>query len=138
MKLMIGLVIGTIFLAGCASSEPDQANGQDTFHRYIQRVSGGRIGVTMFEKTDGQRREFGGVDFYTLEYKASPQTTFLFGPFSRFSTRSLEEGAPQRTWMGPQSQWKRRSVGETYTIEKGSMTFERKESGWVVQDRSLR
>ena len=138
MKLMIGLVIGTIFLAGCASSEPDQANGQDTFHRYIERVSDGRIGVTMFEKTDGQRREFGGVDFYTLEYKAevqyleecwSPQTTFLLGPYSRFSTRSLEEGAPQRRWMGPLSQWKRRSVGETYTIDKGSMTFEKKVVG---------
>ena len=61
-------VIVIALLAGCSGPSTDDA--QKTLSQYVQSESGGQMKLSSFKKTDGQKGESWGVEFYRLSYEA--------------------------------------------------------------------
>ena len=140
------LVVGLLFLFGCASGTPSSSDAEKIIHQYVFEASDERVKVVGFKKTDGQKMEFQGRSVYNLEFQAEAQVTedcWSYNKFSvhdrffgrvRFKTEKTqpEERSPMQILMsGETGTMVSRLKGEKTPIY-GVVTFEKKESGWVV------
>ncbi len=140
------LALGATTVAGCDETVSDlTADAQNDIHQYIQERTDGRVGVVGFKKTDGQKQVVRGRDIYILEYEAQAQflercwTTRALGrvflcedeyPDSNEILRAIAMGNDLMKYS-TSDKGKEVSIG-------GSVTFEKKESGWHVIRHTLK
>ena len=141
------LVVGLLFLSGCASSTPSSSEAEKIVDQYVFGASDERVKVVGFTKIDGQKIEIQGRSVYILEFRAEAQVTEDCWAYEKFSVHNrffssvrfrTEKTRPKK--LSPMQILM--SGGDTGTMvsklkgEKtpiyGEVTFEKKESGWVV------
>ena len=140
------LTFGGVTISGCGASTPKTVEAQNHIHQYVQERTYGRVEVVGFKKTDGQRKTIRGVESYVLEYEA--KALFLE---RCLSTRALGGGVILCSEKYPDfdsmvmimmSDTRSKFSGTTDKGKKisisGSVTFEKKESGWHVDDHTLK
>ena len=141
---VVALIFAGSLLFGCGQGVPSPDKAQGVIHRSITKESDGRVEVAKFNKTDGQKQNIHGR--YVLEFQA--EAIILedcwaykdFIPSGGFASFFNVDGVSFATklsgsdWIG---QPIHRSKGDKTPIH-GSVTFEKKESGWVAIDYKIR
>lgn len=128
------------FIAGC-SLYPSEGDGELAILDHIKTQSEGRIKLVSFHKTDGQKRELQGAQFYSLEFQAEIEftedckwVTGMYGSNLGFRTVKVaaqqNEGFSIDTWMGNmQDPGVMVKKGHLEKLS-GLIMFEKTERGW--------
>jgi hypothetical protein len=131
-----------VWLTACAPGVPNPATAEAALKGAITGTEAQRVRLTAFNKTDGQSREVMGVKAYALEFKATIDV--LEDVLYQTSGHQISVTAPGPT-LGQNSStfsWdgffntavagrQPANKGDHLTVT-GTVTYERKESGWVV------
>ena len=150
MQALASAVVALIFagslLLGCGQGVPSPDKAQGVIQQSITQESAGRVEVAKFKKTDGQKQNIHGRYIYVLEFKAEAiiledcwaYKDFIpsggFASFFNVDGVSFATKSSGSDWIG---QPIHRSKGDKTPIN-GSVTFEKKESGWVAIDYKIR
>lgn len=130
-----GLVALLTFLA-CASSLPSSQAAEEMVRQAIDKGDQQRLRLTTFRKTDGKSMEFMGVSGYELMFEATAEfsTAVLFtregvSAMSAITTSPVND-PPDRWVSQPETGFPFAMKGDRLNL-KGTVSFERRESGWV-------
>ncbi len=122
-----------LLISGC-SSTPSQSDAKQIIQQRIDKLSGGRIKLISFEKTNGQEGQLLGVKLYSLEYACVIEFLEDCKWIPEFRTAKLTKS--QDFWekfredlnnMGRQSRPVKK--GEKAKVA-GQIVFEKTEKGW--------
>lgn len=127
-------------IAGC-SLHPSEGDGELAILDRIKTQSEGRIKLISFHKTDGQKRELQGAQFYNLEFQAEIEfmedckwVTGMYGSSPGF--RTIEVAAQQNKGFSWDT-WVDNTRNPGVMVKKGhqeklsgSIMFEKTEQGW--------
>ena len=135
---VVALIFAGSLLFGCGQGVPSPDKAQGVIQRSITKESDGRVEVAKFNKTDGQKQNIHGR--YVLEFQAEAiilEDCWTYKDF-RFPARFNVDAVSFATKLsGSVGQLIHRSKGDKTPIH-GSVTFEKKESGWVAIDYKIR
>jgi len=141
-----GLVAIAIFAGGCDSGTPSVALARQAFAAQIDSGSAERLKIRDFKKTDGQQAELAGIAVYRMDFSAvvdvaSPVLVTSGGGWSKTNVRSRPIFVSDTSSAFSWNQYFARSfnggrplfAGDQLLL-KGTVEFERKESGWNSGD----
>ena len=119
-------IIVIALLAGC-SGGPSTDDAQKILSQYVQSESGGQMKLSSFKKTDGQKGETMGVQFYRLSYEADITFTvdgYWLGPMNN-----------QPPFKFSRTEVNRMGVSQVHSGDHfrvgGVMVGHRSEKGWT-------
>lgn len=122
----LGFFLLTLVSSACAGSPPSESDARAIFERSRkQSIDDGSLEIGKFRKTNSQLANLGGVELYTLWYEVE-----------------LVYPKGQDLWCRNGENvmciyYSFREIGQRELV-RGSITFEKREKGWVAHQSSLR
>lgn len=142
---LAALLAALTLLAGCFGGPLSAGDAEAALRELIQGRSEGRIVLAELRKTDGQAREWSGVQYYELDFEGEIKIVE-----DCYATLGLKLGSPEKMFTTTAGRPKRAldefsreyigrtsvSKGQRLSIS-GSLLFEEKESGWNLSDTNI-
>lgn len=139
--ISLGILAFLVTLITGCFSYPSEGDGELAILDRIKTQSDGRIKLISFHKTDGQKRELQGAQFYSLEFQAGIEftedckwVTGMHGSNPGFRTVKVaaqrDKGFSWDTWLdNTQNPGVMVKKGHQEKLS-GSIVFEKTEQGW--------
>jgi hypothetical protein len=140
MKACVIVLAGLLFSA-CGANRPDDDSARRAVQAQVSGPLAAKLRLQDFRKTDGQERELMGVKIYSLEYSATLE--FLDDILYEVSANAIKaspvgptlndnRGFSWDAWFNTAVAGRKPGfLGDRLNLA-GTVTFEKKESGWVV------
>ena len=130
-KIVLSIIM-VATLSNCGEDIPSVAQGKSILEEKYEKSA--CLKLLNFDKTNGQKSEFGGVLGYKMEYLASMELrTGCYGYFSdekkKFWSNPTKEHSEQGDKNMKNIGYRLINAGESVQI-KGVISFGKKENGW--------
>jgi hypothetical protein len=141
MRLVSLIVLAGLLFSACGADRPDDDSARKAVQAQISGPLADKLRLQAFRKTDGQARELMGVRIYSLEYSATLE--FLDDILYEVSGNAIKaspvgptlndnRGFSWDAWFNTAVAGRKPGfLGDRLNLV-GTVTFEKKESGWVV------
>ena len=131
---IVSIIIMIFVLSGCINGVPSKGEGRKVFEDSISNTAK----IISFKKTNGQKAEYGGVAYYTMQYEA--EIVYPEGLNTKCIKRNLMDSYYMNHCLsigGFGGTVPTRKIGAKET-KKGKIVFELTENGWVGKvERSM-